>query len=131
MIIRHFWGAIGAVCVVLGVLGLAVPLFPTTPFVLLAAFCFARGSPRMHQWLIEHAHLGPPIRDWQMHRAVSRSAKWAATVALVVAVGTGWWVGVPYWAVLIHGCLVLLGLLLLWAWPEPPDPARERSQRDD
>jgi uncharacterized membrane protein YbaN (DUF454 family) len=131
MIVRHFWGIAGAICVALGVIGIPLPLFPTTPFLLLAAFCFARGSPRMHQWLVEHAHFGPPIRAWQDHRAVSRSAKWAITVALLGAVGIGWWVGVPYWAVLIHAGIVLAGLLLLWAWPEPPETARERLRSDD
>ncbi|MEM1160041.1 MAG: YbaN family protein, partial [Pseudomonadota bacterium] len=63
------WAAFG-----LGLLGAALPLLPTVPFMLLAAFCFARGSERFHRWLMNHPRFGPGIRDWQAHRAISRRA---------------------------------------------------------
>ncbi|MGI9520550.1 MAG: YbaN family protein [Hyphomicrobiaceae bacterium] len=59
-----------------------LPLLPTTPFLLLAAFCFQRGSPRLHRWLISHPRFGPPLRDWQMHGAIDRSAKRGAVMAI-------------------------------------------------
>lgn len=126
--IRHLWGAAGSLCVGLGVVGIALPLLPTTPFLLLAAFCFARGSPRLHDWLINHMHLGPPIRAWHEHRAVSRQAKWAATGALALAFAVAWWAAVPGWALAVHGSLMLGVALFLWSRPLPPAGDLERPK---
>ena len=118
--VRHFWGAAGALCVALGVVGVVLPLLPATPFLLLAAFCFARSSPRLHDWLVNHMHLGPPIRAWQTYGAVSRGAKGTATVAIVGAVAVAWWAGVPGWALAIHGAAMIGAAVFLWTRPEPP-----------
>jgi uncharacterized membrane protein YbaN (DUF454 family) len=70
----------------LRILGIALPLLPTTPFLLLAAFCFGRSSEKLQRWLLEHPRLGPPIRDWQEQRTISRKAKGLATIAMVLVV---------------------------------------------
>ena len=62
--------AIGWISFALGVLGLFLPILPTTPFMILAAACFDRGSPRFHAWLINHKIFGPPIQDWKRNRAI-------------------------------------------------------------
>ena len=64
--------AAGFVCVVLGIAGIPLPLLPTTPFLLLAAFCFARGSERWHQWLMTHPTLSPYILAFQGKRGLTR-----------------------------------------------------------
>jgi uncharacterized protein len=82
--VRLLFNVAGCICVALAFLGLFLPLLPTTPFLLLAAFCFSRGSPRMHRWLLEHPRLGPIIRDWNEHRIVRPRVKLAATVGIVL-----------------------------------------------
>jgi uncharacterized membrane protein YbaN (DUF454 family) len=77
--------SVGAICVGLGVVGIFVPLLPTTPFLLVAAACFVRSSDRMYQRLITHRALGPYIRNYREHRAITRRAR---IVALVVMWGT-------------------------------------------
>ncbi len=66
----------------MGAVGVIVPLLPTTPFVLFAAFAFARSSDRWHAWLIGHPVFGKVIVNWRAHGAISRPAKTAALVAM-------------------------------------------------
>ena len=68
----------------LGVIGIVLPGLPTTPFILLAAWGAARGSQRLHDWMQTHRLFGPMIRDWEASGAVSRRAKWAATITMLV-----------------------------------------------
>lgn len=80
--IRAVWAGFGLTFLAIGLVGIAVPLLPTTPFVLLAGVCFARGSRRLHAWLNGHPVFGPPLCQWKKHGAVSRSAKRGAIVAM-------------------------------------------------
>jgi len=80
------WRIAGLLCIALAVVGIVLPLVPTTPFLLLAAFCFGRGSQRMLRWLLEHPRFGPPIHDWRENRAISRHTKILATVTMILLI---------------------------------------------
>lgn len=71
----------------LGLAGVVLPLLPTTPFVLLAAACFARSSARFHDWLLNQRVAGPVIREWQTHRAMPRRAKRVAYLLMLLSFG--------------------------------------------
>ncbi|MFQ5566614.1 MAG: YbaN family protein [Paracoccaceae bacterium] len=90
---RLFWNAAGLVFVAIAIVGAFVPLLPTVVFLLLAAFCFARGSERLHDWLMNHRQFGPAIHNWQRHGAIRRPAKRMAMAAIalsfVLSVGLG------------------------------------------
>ena len=77
--------SVGVLSVGLGTVGILVPLLPTTPFFLLAAACFVRSSDRLYRWLITQRILGPYIRNYREHRAVTWQAK-AVTLVLLWAV---------------------------------------------
>lgn len=79
---RIFLMLLGSVSLLLGIIGIFLPLLPTTPFLLLSALCFAKGSPRVHRWLLEHPRLGPPILDWQTRGVIRLRYKWTATLML-------------------------------------------------
>lgn len=85
---KILFAALGWIFVVLGVLGIFLPLLPTFDFLLLASLCFARSSPRFHRWLVMHPRLGPPLRAWREERSISRKHKVysCGMIALSVAV---------------------------------------------
>lgn len=120
---RWFWWLLAWSALLLGLVGIVVPGLPTTPLVLLAAFAAARGSPRLEGWLRAHPRFGPLIRDWQAHGAVSRRAKWTATIAMAVC-GVILWVFAPNaWA---HWPpVVVMTIVAVWLWrrPERPPPS--------
>ncbi|BAV63383.1 YbaN family protein [Sphingobium cloacae] len=76
--LRLAWLAGGILCVGLGFIGALLPLMPTTIFLILAAGCFARSSPRLEVWLLDHPRFGPSLRMWREQRAIPRHAKVAA-----------------------------------------------------
>lgn len=84
MPVRLAWIAIGFIALGLGALGALLPLLPTTPFVLLAAFAFGKGSPRLHAWLEAHRVFGPVIRDWRDRGAIARRHKAMACSMMIL-----------------------------------------------
>ena len=117
-LIRWGWSAAGWVLVGIAVLGAFTPVLPTTPLLLLAVFCFARGSPRLEGWLVDHPRFGPPIRDWRQHGTVSRRAKVSA-VSLMAASACATWVFAPPWASV--GATLCMAAVACWLIlrPEP------------
>lgn len=98
---RHLWLAGGVASVGLGVIGAFLPVMPTTVFLILAAFCFARSNPEWEARLLDHPRHGPTLRAWRTRRAIPRAGKIGAlsTMALSVAVTgllAGWmWSLIP------------------------------------
>jgi len=116
------WASLG-----LGVVGIVLPGLPTVPFVLLSAYAAARGSARLHAWLLAHPRFGPMIRDWERERAVARRAKWLATATMALAsvvmfaTAPRWWM-----AATGTGIMAVVGA---WLWCRP-EPGRESPGRD-
>ncbi len=82
---NYFYLVIAYVSVALGALGAILPLLPTTPFLLLAAWSAAKGSPALHRWLYEHPAIGGVLIAWEQKRAVSTRAKWVACVFMGIS----------------------------------------------
>jgi len=75
--------ASGWACMILGFIGIFLPLLPTTPFILLSAYCFSKSSPRLYRWLINQPRLGPMIQNWEQHGSISQNAKVTATALMI------------------------------------------------
>jgi len=90
MMLRSLFMALGLLCVGLGVVGIFLPLLPTTPFLLLAAGCFARSSRRLEAWLHGNRRFGPLLADWQRHRVIRPRAKLAAASGMALGYGVFW-----------------------------------------
>ncbi len=117
---RMGWRIAGTISLALGLLGIALPLLPTTPFLLLAAFCFSRGSRKLHNWLMNHPRLGPPIHEWRDHGAISRKAKVLAMIALLLAFLGAWAFGAPLWALITQVAVLSAVAVFILSRPEPP-----------
>ena len=87
---------------------------------LLAAFCFARGSEPFHRWLVHHPRFGPPIRDWQAHGAISRRAKRAAVLAIAATFAVSLLIGLPASALAIQAAVLACVLVFILTRPDGP-----------
>lgn len=79
---RFVYCGLGLACVALGFVGAFLPLLPTTPFLILALMCFAKGSNCLHQWLLNHRILGKYLREWESDRVIPLKAKFTATIMI-------------------------------------------------
>lgn len=81
---RSIFLSLGCLSLVAAVIGVFLPLLPTTPFLLLSAYCFSQSSERLHKWLLSHPYFGAFIRDWQMHGIIRTRVKWLATLSMLL-----------------------------------------------
>jgi len=116
---------VGWTCVVLGLIGIVLPVLPTTPFLLLAATCFAKSSKRFHYWLLNSPLFGPIIRDWQEKRYIKKKVKVWALFVIVVTFSISIYV-VPLDAVRVF-LVVMLCLCLFFVGRLPTTPMQRRE----
>jgi uncharacterized membrane protein YbaN (DUF454 family) len=88
---RIIYIGLGWMFVALGVIGLIMPLMPGAVFLIIAAWCFARSSPRFEAWLLDHPTLGKPLRDWRAAGAIPRSAKVFACAGMTMGFFVFWY----------------------------------------
>lgn len=120
---RAFYFVAGLTALALGVLGAALPLLPATPFVLLAAFCFAKSSRRLHGWLVGHAHFGPLVRNWQTSGAIARGHKIVAALTMALTLALSLILGVGVSILAIQTIVLLLAGTFVLTRPDP-QPSR-------
>ena len=113
----------------LALLGIAVPGLPTTPFVLLAAWAASRGSRRLHDWLLAHPRLGPPLVHWRDERAVSPRAKALAITFLIVSWAIMLGRGAPPWVLVALAALFVVVGTFVGTRPRPAPAATQAQAR--
>ena len=114
---RLLWRVLALVFVALGLIGAFLPVLPTVPFLLAAAWAAGRGWPALERWLLEHPRYGEYIRRWQERGAVPRRAKWAATVMMTFSALLLLATGAPI-AVKI-GAPLFMAAVAIWLWRRP------------
>ncbi len=86
-IIKYTWIVAGSISLMLGLIGILIPILPTTPFLLLTAYCYLRGSQRLYNWLINHAVFGDYIYNYVTYGAVSKTIKTGTFIFLWISLG--------------------------------------------
>jgi len=122
--LRGVWLTAGVFCMVIGTVGIVLPLVPTVDCYALAAYCFARGSRRWEAWLLAHPRIGPLVRDWRATRAVPLRAKWLATLSMSLSCAWAFYALKPAVAWIPAACCTLVALYL---WTRPTRPASTQS----
>jgi uncharacterized membrane protein YbaN (DUF454 family) len=127
---RGFYFILGLVAVALAVLGALLPLLPTTPFLLVAAWAFARSSPRLEAKLLAHARFGPMIADWRRAGAIDRRAKRVSALVMVATLVGGALAGLSMTLLAVQAAVLAAVSWFIWTRPEPArgsEPAGGRS----
>ncbi len=116
------WGysAIGVTAAGLAIAGAVLPLLPTTPFLLAAAWAFAKSSPRLEAWLLDHARFGPMISNWRERGAIARGAKRTSAVVMIASLALTALIGVPLAILAVQAVVLAAVSAFLWSRPEPP-----------
>ncbi|MDX1654010.1 MAG: YbaN family protein [Candidatus Competibacteraceae bacterium] len=110
--------SLGWICVALGAAGVLLPLLPTTPFLIVAAWAFARSSRHFADWLHNHVHFGPLLRDWDSHRVIPLPAKLLSTTFMTASL-LYLWLGTDVATPHLLSALVVLVLVSGYIWSKP------------
>lgn len=124
---RWLWVGAGILALFAGAIGAVLPVMPTTVFMILAAACFARSSPRLEAWIIDHPRFGPAVQNWRSSQVVPRYAKLAAVLGISLGFSTTLVSGLigPFALALLG-----VGLLLIAIWiVTRPETVPERATR--
>jgi len=126
--VRIFWLLTGLTSLAIGAVGVVLPLLPTTPFLLVAAFAFARSSERLDRWLREHRSFGTLIDNWHRDGSIDRKTKQVALVVLLLTPVITWLIGAPLWVIGVQ--VVVLSAAGVFILTRPSPSAARRSEQD-
>jgi hypothetical protein len=126
MVVRMVLLVCGSIALLLGIIGIVVPGLPTTPFILVAAACYARASERFYHWLLRNPTFGPLIAEWRRHHSIPYRIKWLAITLMSLTISVSIWsfAGRPW----LQAMLAAIGLATaIWLWRIP---SRDRPRRE-
>jgi uncharacterized membrane protein YbaN (DUF454 family) len=105
---KLFWLSTGIISLILGLIGVALPLLPTTPFILLAGIAFAQSSPKLHQWLTDHPRWGVMIKNWHDGGRIDKRSKTIAISIMALMPLLSYLLGAPLWAIGVQTIILLI-----------------------
>ncbi len=121
-----FWKILGFLSLGMAYIGVITPGLPYSPFVVFAAYCFAKSSPRMHAWIMNHKTFGPFITNWNQKRVFPLKLKFFMLASMSVSLILMYTGGVPARGIIYTG--IFMALVAIWTWRFPSTP-EEHDQR--
>jgi uncharacterized membrane protein YbaN (DUF454 family) len=117
---------LGWLCVLLGFIGALLPIMPTTPFLILAAYFFSKSSPRMHQWVLNLKYLGPMVREWEESGVIKPKAKILCTIMIVALIGSSMIFANLHWGLQVMLAVIAISVLT-FVWTRPSEYIKNDS----
>lgn len=122
---KLFFISLGTLSIIVGIIGLVVPIMPTSPFLLVAAACYARSSDKLYNRLLDNPMFGPMIRDWRENGSISRQAKWSAIAMIAISFSVSIFLFIkPLIGKILMAFIALVVVLLLYRLPTSVSPKR-------
>ena len=119
--VRFIWLLVGLTALAIGAVGVVMPLLPTTPFLLVAAFAFARSSERMNSWLREHQVFGPLIDNWHRDGSIDPKTKQTAITVIIATPVVTWLLDVPFWVIACQIVILSAAAIFILTRPSPAE----------
>ncbi|MFC3033299.1 YbaN family protein [Pseudoalteromonas fenneropenaei] len=115
---RCFWLHVaGILFVVLGFIGMALPVMPTTVFFILALYCFTRSNPQLANWLLTHPKFGPSLQLWQQHQIIPIKGKCLAGTGMLIGFALLCFSSAPIWVIALVACIEIAVLYYICTRP--------------
>lgn len=114
---RYLWLALGFISLGVAYLGVILPGLPYSPFIVFAAYCFAKSSPRMHDWIMNHRIFGPFITNWNQKRVFPLKLKFFMLISMSASLALMYTGNVPMRGIIYTA--VFMALVAIWAWRFP------------
>ncbi|MDQ5916853.1 MAG: uncharacterized protein QG584_2747 [Pseudomonadota bacterium] len=131
-LVRWLLWTAGTIALLLGILGVFLPVLPATPFILLAAACYARASEKFHQRLLSHPNFGPVIRDWEEYGAVSMRTKKVAISLMSLSIAVSIWVVREHlWLQIMLATIAVTVGTWLWRRPSHDEAISSRASSEN
>jgi uncharacterized membrane protein YbaN (DUF454 family) len=112
------WRTLALIALAVGAIGIVLPVLPTVPFWILAAWAASKGWPSLRQWLVTHPKYGASIRDWQERGSVPRKAKWLATTMMLISAIVLQLTPAFLWVKIAMPSMMFVVAVWLWRRPE-------------
>jgi uncharacterized membrane protein YbaN (DUF454 family) len=126
---KILWISAGWVAMAIGIIALALPILPTAPFIILAAYCFSRGSRKLHHWIRTRKYFGPIVLEWEQHQVIRLRVKVIATVLTIFSFVTSMiFLQVPWSIKLIIAAIIMVALCYIWTRPSHVGGKRLRGK---
>lgn len=103
---KNIFIILGVLSLILGFIGAFLPILPTTPFAILAAYLFSKSSPKLHRWVLDLKYIGPLVRDWEENKVIRPKAKLMCTILIVAIISNSIIFGGMHW-----GLKLMLGFI--------------------
>jgi hypothetical protein len=117
---RYFWMCLGFISLGMAYLGVILPGLPYSPFVVFAAYCFAKSSPRLHNWIMTHRIFGPFLNNWNTKRVYPLKLKFFMLASMSTSLVLMYTGGVPTRGIIYTA--IFMACVAIWAWRYPSTP---------
>lgn len=124
---KLFWNCLGFVCLGLAYIGVILPGFPYSIWIVAAAYCFSKGSQRMHRWLYNHPLFGPFLTNWGERRVFPTKMKWFMVSMMSLSLTLMYHSGIATIGIVSTGVMMLT--VAVWAWRYPGSVAEHERRK--